>query len=130
MIETDDLLYRVDRHFLGPTGHTLPVRLRYTAIGVGTAVFTTALFVQLAMLHMPFGLTPIVFAFLATTIVTTRVTRYVNADRPLRSVLRAAWNDVNSPRPPKPHQTVTVVLPERARPAPSVSSLRDERAAQ
>ncbi|GAA3133917.1 hypothetical protein GCM10020255_008430 [Rhodococcus baikonurensis] len=29
VIETDDLIYRVDNHYLGPTGKTLPVPIRY-----------------------------------------------------------------------------------------------------
>ncbi|RZK72882.1 MAG: hypothetical protein EOP28_06200 [Rhodococcus sp. (in: high G+C Gram-positive bacteria)] len=42
MIDNDDLLHRVDQHYLGPTGFTLPVRIRYAALGLGAAFMVTS----------------------------------------------------------------------------------------
>ncbi|MBC7299806.1 hypothetical protein [Nocardia salmonicida] len=114
MIENDDLLYRVDRNWLGPTGHALPFRIRYTAIGVGLSVFVTTLFIEMSVLHLTFGFQPVAIAMAVTVLVTSRATKYVNADRPLRSIIRAAWNDLTAPRPPKQSQTVSVSLPSPA----------------
>ena len=111
MIDNDDLLHRVDRHYLGPTGLTLPFRLRYAAVGLG-AVITAAVFViARAIVHMPLGFQSLVLIVGIGVVITARVTKYVNADRPLRSVITAAWNDLNAPRPPQAGQTVVLAIP-------------------
>lgn len=110
MITTDDALARVDRHFLGPPGKTMPFRPSYTAIYTGAAVFFTIFVVARALLHVPLGFQPLAIMLAATVVITSRITRYVTPDRPLRSVVKAAWNDLNAPRPPKPGQTFVVEL--------------------
>lgn len=111
MIDNDDMLHRVDRHYLGPTGFTLPVRLRYGAVGLG-AVITVAVFVVArAIVHVPLGFQSLVLIVGIGVVITARVTKYVNADRPLRSVITAAWNDLTAPRPPTPGQTVVLRIP-------------------
>lgn len=111
MIDNDDLLHRVDRQFLGPTGWTFPFRIRYAAIGLGVAIF----FVSRAIVHVPLGFRSLAVMVVLTVVLTSKVTKYVNADRPVRSVLRAAWNDLNAPRPPKPGQTVVLRIPATIR---------------
>jgi len=111
VIDNDDMLHRVDRHYLGPTGFTLPVRLRYGAVGLG-AVITVAVFVVArAIVHVPLGFQSLVLIVGIGVVITAKVTKYVNADRPLRSVITAAWNDLIAPRPPKPGQTVVLHIP-------------------
>ncbi|GAA4491001.1 hypothetical protein GCM10023094_55140 [Rhodococcus olei] len=111
MIDNDDLLHRVDRHYLGPTGFTFPFRLRYAAFGLGSAVFVTVFVVARVIVHVPLGFRSLALMVVITVVLTAKVTKYVNADRTIRSVLRAAWNDLNAPRPPKPGQTVVFRLP-------------------
>ncbi|EKT79910.1 hypothetical protein WSS_A25085 [Rhodococcus opacus M213] len=113
MINNDDLLYRVDRHYLGPTGYALPVRIRYTAGLVGAAVFAAVFLIARAILHVPLGFKPLLVMVLVTVWATTRISKYVTPDQPLRSVLKAAANDLSAPRPPKPGVTVSVTLPDR-----------------
>jgi len=113
VINNDDLLYRVDRHYLGPTGYALPVRIRYTAGLVGAAVFAAVFLISRAILHVPLGFKPLLVMVLVTVWATTRISKYVTPDRPLRSVLKAAANDLSAPRPPKPGVTVSVTLPDR-----------------
>ncbi|ANS32165.1 hypothetical protein R1CP_37830 (plasmid) [Rhodococcus opacus] len=113
MINNDDLLYRVDRHYLGPTGYALPVRIRYTAGLVGAAVFAAVFLISRAILHVPLGFKPLLVMVLVTVWATTRISKYVTPDQPLRSVLKAAANDLSAPRPPKPGVTVSVTLPDR-----------------
>ena len=115
MIDNDDLLHRVDRQFLGPTGWTFPFRIRYAAIGLGVAIFGTIFFVSRAIVHVPLGFRSLAVMVVLTVVLTSKVTKYVNADRPVRSVLRAAWNDLNAPRPPKPGQTVVLRIPATSR---------------
>ncbi|MEU6562551.1 hypothetical protein [Nocardia nova] len=112
MIENDDLLHRVDPHYLGPAGHTLPLRLRYQAAGVGFVVFTTVFVIARAILHAPLGFRSLLVMVLITVYFTTRLTRYITADRPLRSVVRAAWNDLVAPRPPKAGKALSIQLPD------------------
>lgn len=111
MIDNDDMLHRVDRHYLGPTGFTLPFRLRYAAVGLGAAILVTVFVIARAVVHVPLSYTSLVMIVGLSAVLTSRVTKYVNADRPVRSVAKAAWNDLTAPRPPKPGQTVTVHIP-------------------
>ena len=97
MIDSDDLLHRVDQHYLGPTGFTLPVRIRYAALGLGAAFMVTVFVVARAVVHVPLGFKSLVVMIVITIALTARVTKFVNADRPVRSVIRAAWNDLNAP---------------------------------
>ncbi|WP_225730961.1 MULTISPECIES: hypothetical protein [unclassified Nocardia] len=115
MIENDDLLHRVDAHWLGPAGQTLPMRIRYQAAGVGTLVFITVFVISRAVLHLGLGFRTLLVMAALTVVITSRVTRYINADRPLRSVIRAAWNDLTAPRPPKPGRAVSIQLPAPTR---------------
>ncbi|SED92594.1 hypothetical protein [Rhodococcus koreensis] len=113
MINNDDLLYRVDRHYLGPTGYTFPVRIRYTALAVGILVFVAVFLIARAIVHVPLGFRPLMMMLLVTVFITHHIAKYVTPDRPLRSVLKAAFNDLNAPRPPKTGETVSVTLPNR-----------------
>ncbi|MFD6356721.1 hypothetical protein [Nocardia tengchongensis] len=115
MIETDDLLYRVDSRYLGPAGKTFPFPIRYQAVGVGSAVFIALLLIVRGLVHVPANFTMWSILLVATGAITSRITRITGADRPLSSVVRAAWNDLNAPRPPRPGQAVAIQLPPRAR---------------
>ncbi|WP_064076066.1 hypothetical protein [Prescottella equi] len=115
MIDNDDMLHRVDRHYLGPTGFTLPFRIRYAALGLGALLLVTVFVVARGVVHVPLGFKSIVVMVIVTVAITVRVTKVVNADRPIRSVLKAAWNDLNAPRPPKPGQTVVLRIPAAIR---------------
>ena len=117
MIDNDDLLHRIDPHYLGPAGKTLPMRIRYQAEGAGFVVFTTVFILARAVLHVPLGFRSLMLMGLVTVYVTTRLTRYITADRPLRSVVRAAWNDLVAPRPPRPGRALSIVLPLPSSPA-------------
>lgn len=115
MIDNDDLLHRYDRHFLGPTGYTLPFRLRYASIGLGAGLFCVVFFIARAVVHVPLGFKSLAVMMAVTIVLTSKVTKVVNADRPIRSVIRAAWNDLNAPRPPKPGQTVVLRITSLSR---------------
>jgi hypothetical protein len=111
MIETDDLIYRVDNHYLGPTGKTLPFPIRYSAVGVGASTFFVLFLVARAILHLSMSYYTFLLLVVGTVAISSRITKYINPDRPLRSVIKAAYNDLTSPRPPKPGKTVSVRLP-------------------
>ncbi|MCC4306868.1 MULTISPECIES: hypothetical protein [unclassified Rhodococcus (in: high G+C Gram-positive bacteria)] len=111
MIDNDDLLHRVDQHYLGPTGLTLPFRIRYAALGLGAALMVIVFVIARGIVHIPLGFKSLVVVIGIVVVLTAKVTKVVNADRPVRSVVRAAWNDLNAPRPPKAGQTVTLRLP-------------------
>lgn len=111
MIDNDDLLHRVDKHYLGPTGAKLPVRLRYASLGLGALTFVIVFIIARAIVHVPLGFKSLVIMLVITVAVTTRVTKMVSADRPVRSVFKAAWNDLTAPRPPKRGTTVVLHVP-------------------
>jgi hypothetical protein len=113
VIDNDDLMYRVDRHYLGPTGYPLPVRIRYTAGLVGVSAFVVVFVIARGILHVPLGFKTLLVLALITVWITTRIAKFVTPDRPLRSVLKAALNDLAAPRPPKAGKTVFVSLPTR-----------------
>lgn len=129
MIDNDDLLHRVDQHYLGPTGFTLPIRIRYSALGLGAALMVIVFVIARGVVHIPLGFKSLVVVIGIVVVLTTRVTKVVNADRPVRSVIRAAWNDLNAPRPPKRGQTVTLRLPRTLRASgrtPAVTPIEGE----
>ena len=66
-------------------------------------------------MHVPLGFKSLVVMAAITVVLTARVTKFVNADRPIRSVFKAAWNDLTAPRPPKPGQTVVLRIPATVR---------------
>jgi len=111
VIDNDDMLHRVDRHYLGPTGFTLPFRVRYGAVGIGFVIPVAIFIIARAIVHVPINFQSIVIILALGVVLTSKVTKYVNADRPLRSVVKAAWNDLNAPRPPKVGQTVVLRIP-------------------
>lgn len=115
MIDNDDLLYRIDGHYLGPAGHTLPFRVRYAALRVGAPLFVVLFLLARAVVHVPLGFKSMAVLVVITAILTVRTVRHVNADRPVSSIFRAAWNDLVAPRPPKPGQTVTALIPRPPR---------------
>lgn len=122
MIETDDLIYRVDNHYLGPTGKTFPVPIRYSAVGVGVGTFFVVFLIARAVLHLSLSYGTFLIMVVVTVAITSRITKYINPDRPLRSVVKAAYNDLTSPRPPKSGQTVHIVFPGKRRAHSSVDT--------
>lgn len=108
MIDNDDLLHRVDRTYLGPTGATLPFRIRYSALGLGTGLLLIVFVIARGIVHVPLGFKSLVVILGLTVVITARITKFVTPDRPVRSVVKAAWNDLIAPRPPKHGQTVVV----------------------
>lgn len=115
MIETDDLIYRVDNHYLGPTGKTLPVPIRYSAVGVGLSTFFVLFIIARSVLHLSLSYGTFLILIVSTVAVSSRITKYISADRPLRSVIKAAYNDLTSPRPPKAGESVYIALPSPGR---------------
>lgn len=114
MIDNDDLLYRVDRHYLGPTGYPLPVRIRYTAGIIGMVAFVVVFVIGRGILHVPLGYKSLLLMAGITFLITQKIAKFVTPDRPLRSVFKAALNDLIAPRPPKHGKPVFIVLPRRS----------------
>ena len=113
MYHTDDLLHRVDRIYLGPPGKTAPVKIRYTAYGVGALVFVTTTVVLRGLLSIPWSSSSTLILFGITIFITGRLMRFITGDVTVRSVLTAAFNDLVAPRPPKTGAPVSVApLPE------------------
>jgi len=90
-LRTDDDIYRARLVYLGPPGYTLPFQLPYAQYG---------LFLVLVPLYMgihyliTFQFDPFPAWEIALAMVTTSVIwRYVDPDRPARTVIRTALTD-------------------------------------
>uniref|UniRef100_UPI003F49770B hypothetical protein n=1 Tax=Nocardia suismassiliense TaxID=2077092 RepID=UPI003F49770B len=108
MIEVDDIVWRVDNHYLGPPGKTFPIAIRMNALWVGLGFAFTLLVVLRTVVHLSFSYNLVLIIAVSTAWFTSRFMRRVSPERPVRAVLRAALNDLRSPRQPKPGQTVSV----------------------
>lgn len=96
-VRDDDDIFRARLLYLGPPGHTFPIHLPYAQWGVGallTAVFSIVL-VALTGDWLWIGA-----ALGAAIAVTTYIWRFVDPDRPARTVVRTALLDAKSIQPP------------------------------
>ena len=107
-IATDDGLGRVDARWLGVPGWTFPWNpTRYTAYAVGGPMVIA--FVYLSVHLFGAGTWSIVYAFVTAIIVTTRMMRLVDEERPAKTLFQVAWAELGAPRGSKhqrPHRTV------------------------
>jgi hypothetical protein len=90
-LRTDDDIYRARLVYLGPPGYTLPVHLPYAQYGLFMLLVPLYMFI-----HWLFTLTVDLFPAweIALAIVSTSfIFRYVDPDRPARTVIRTALTD-------------------------------------
>lgn len=111
-IYTDDDLRRVDSRFLGLPGWTFfwnPTR--YVAYGFGAIVFPVLawLFTCIA----GWGAWTAIYALAATVLITGRVMRAVDDERPLSAWGPLVWEEIGTPRTSRHErpQSVTLRLP-------------------
>jgi hypothetical protein len=101
-LRTDDDIYRARLVYLGPPGYTLPIHLPYAQYGL--FVLLVPLFMFLHYL-ISFEVDPFPAWEIALAMVTTSyVFRHVDADRPVRAVLRTAVTDWRRTREPATEQ--------------------------
>lgn len=108
MFQSDDIVWRVDNHYLGPPGKTLPFPIRMTALWVGITIASTIFIVMRTILHLPMSYNLLLIVAVGTAWLTSRFMRNVTPERPVRAVVRAAMNDLRSPREPKKGEEVAV----------------------
>lgn len=96
-ITTDDALRRIDSRWLGPPGFTFPwPATRYIAYGVGTPV--VVLCVLLATQVFGEGFWTIVYAASIGVLITTRVMRLIDDERPAVTYAVLLWAEISAPR--------------------------------
>ncbi|MFC7550311.1 hypothetical protein [Plantactinospora sp. GCM10030261] len=101
-LRTDDDIYRARLVYLGPPGYTLPVHLPYAQYGLFMLLVPLFMFI-----HWLFTLDVELFPAweIALAIVTTSfIFRYVDPDRPARTVIRTALTDWRRTREPATEQ--------------------------
>jgi hypothetical protein len=101
-LRTDDDIYRARLVYLGPPGYTLPVHLPYAQYGLFMLLVPLYMFI-----HWLFTLKVELFPAweIALAIVSTSfVFRYVDPDRPARTVIRTALTDWRRTREPATEQ--------------------------
>ncbi|MER2202479.1 MULTISPECIES: hypothetical protein [Rhodococcus] len=99
MIETDDDLYRVDQHWLGPPGRAFPKPIRYQSAGIGSLLAIGSWILVFGLLSLPPNGWTVMGMCLLTYYGTKRFTERLGTERTLGSLARSAINDLRSPRP-------------------------------
>jgi len=96
-VQTDDDVYAVDNHWLGPPGRTFAWRARYSAYGV----FGGALLIVLAIERraaIGFGFWSFTYALLITVVITRALMSLVNHERPVRTLFVVFRHEIVAPR--------------------------------
>lgn len=106
--ETDDMLWRVDTHYLGPPGKTLPFPVRYTAFYVALGVLLTSFILLRVLLHLDLSYNLLLAMLVITLLITQRIMKRIDADYSVAALFRETVNDVVAPRPAKPNKPITL----------------------
>lgn len=131
VIETDDEMFRVDQHYLGPPGRAFPRPIRHQAVGFGAVVAFGMYLVLYPIINLPINTWTLTAWGGATYWLTRRFLEYLGHERTTTSMVRSAVNDLTSPRPESTkrsaRQAHTVALSEqlariRIDPTPTRSS--------
>jgi hypothetical protein len=112
-LRTDDDIYRARLVYLGPPGYTLPVQLPYAQYGLFMLLVPLYVFI-----HYLFTFSVDLFPAweIALAIVSTSlVFRYVDPDRPARTVIRTAVTDWRRTREPRSEQREPRLVGSRIR---------------
>jgi hypothetical protein len=90
-LRTDDDIYRARLVYLGPPGYTLPIQLPYAQYGLFLLLIPVYMFIHYLF---TFTVDPLPAWEIALAMVTTSfIWRYVDPDRPARTVIRTALTD-------------------------------------
>jgi hypothetical protein len=90
-LRTDDDIYRARLVYLGPPGYTLPVQLSYAQYGLFLLLVPVYMFIHY-LFTFQVEVIPVWEISLAM-VTTSFVWRYVDPDRPARTVIRTALTD-------------------------------------
>jgi len=99
VIETDDDLYRVDQHWLGPQGRAFPRPVRWQAVGIGGLLLILSWILVMGVLSVPWSGWSVTVMLGLTYLGTKRIVDGLGHERTIRSLARSAINDLTSPRP-------------------------------
>lgn len=99
MIETDDDLYRVDQHWLGPPGRAFPRPVRWQAVGIGAVLLALSYILVMGVLSVPWSGWSVTVVLGLTYLGTKRIVDGLGHERTIRSLARSAIIDLTSPRP-------------------------------
>lgn len=99
MIETDDDLYRVDQHWLGPPGRAFPRPVKWQAVGIGAVLLALSYILVIGVLSVPWSGWSVTVMLGLTYLGTKRIVDGLGHERTIRSLALSAINDLTSPRP-------------------------------
>jgi hypothetical protein len=112
-VQTDDDVYAVDNHWLGPPGRTFAWRARYSAYSVFGVVLLVVLAIE-RRAAIGFGFWSFTYALLITVVVTRALMSLVNHERPVRTLIVVFVHEIIAPRRRTEHQHA-VLQPRRVR---------------
>ena len=116
-LPVDDEIYNVNAVWLGPPNKTLPFRARYVAYAVGALVFLLLQIVE-RRIGIGLGFFSLAYSLLATVALTRLILGFVDADRPVASVVAAFAHEVGAPREAT-RPTRATLRPARVRVVPA-----------
>jgi hypothetical protein len=96
-VKTDDDVYAVDNHWLGPPGRTFAWRARYSAYAVFGVVMLLVLAVE-RRAAIGLGFWSFTYALLITVLITRALMSLVNHERPVRTLLVVFAHEIIAPR--------------------------------
>lgn len=96
-VQTDDDVYAVDNHWLGPPGRTFAWRARYSAYGVFGLVFLVSLAVE-RQIGISLSFWSFVYALLVAVVATRALMALVNHERPVRTLAAVFAHEIAAPR--------------------------------
>jgi hypothetical protein len=96
-VQTDDDVYAVDNHWLGPPGRTFAWRARYSAYGVFGVVMMLVLAIE-RRAAIGLGFWSFTYALLIAVVATRALMSLVNHERPVRTLGMVFAHEIASPR--------------------------------
>lgn len=97
-LKDDDSLHSISAVFLGPKGWTFPWQARYVCYVIGSMILIGSLIIE-HKLGLSFTITQFVWTLGGTIGLTMFIGRYIDYERPARTVWTTVLNELLSPHP-------------------------------
>lgn len=97
-IRTDNLMHRIDRTWLGPKILRFPWTATYTAYGLGAIIMSGTALAGIK-LGIPINIFSVMAWLVISIVLTSRIAKSLNPERPIRAALLRLWHELTAPRP-------------------------------
>lgn len=97
-LTTDDDALTVSNVFLGPKGYRLPFQARYSAYGIGFGLLVALVAIE-RRIGIPMGIWTTIYTVVVVVFLTRTIGRFIDFERPVRSIVTTFVHEVTAPRP-------------------------------